>query len=280
MTRFTIRARKAARIIALTARNRSSRRPVVAEGGPVVSMTSYGRRVATVHLPLESIASGDLLPSRLILWLDDADAVENPSPGLRRLIRRGLEVRLCEDDGPHKKYYPYVQSVSSHQLPLVTADDDWLFPSDWLATLMEHHSTDPSTNTTHRARNIVADAEGLTRYDEWQLAGRRPSSRRNLATGGWGHVMTPAMLEALRNRHWEFRNVAPRADDIWLHRVAVETGTEPKVVGAYMSGEILHMPIGRGATLASSNVDDGGNDRQIAAAWPPALTAAIAADCR
>lgn len=280
LTSLTLRARKTWRLVALALRNVLSREPVTAPGGPVVSMTSYGRRIRTVHIPLESIAAGDRLPSRLVLWLDDADAVATPTPGLRRLIRRGLEVRHCADDGPHKKYYPYVQSVPQHTVPLVTADDDWMFPRGWLRTLLAVHAEDPSTNTSHRARDIAVTEGGVGDYAVWPLAGARAPSNRNLATGGWGHVLVPAMLESLRGRHEEFRRLAPRADDIWLHRVAVESGTAPSVVGRYDHHDVLHMPIGGGPTLASDNVDEGGNDRQIRAAWPDPIVEAIVTDCR
>jgi phosphoheptose isomerase len=49
--------------------NVRSANPVVAHGGPVVSITTYGAKLKTVYLVLESIASGSLLPSQLILWV-------------------------------------------------------------------------------------------------------------------------------------------------------------------------------------------------------------------
>ncbi|WFR67264.1 hypothetical protein P9139_01165 [Curtobacterium flaccumfaciens] len=241
-------------------------------------MTSFGERIATAHLALESIAAGTALPSRMILWLDDEAAVACPTEGLRRLMRRGLEVRHAEDDGPHKKYYPYVQSVPTHRVPLVTADDDWLFPRRWLEDLMDAHRADPSTNTTHRARRIPVSGGVIAPYVEWARIGASPASPRNLATGGWGHVLTSRMLEALRDRRAEFRAAAPRADDIWLHRVAVETGAAPKSIGRYDHRHILHVPIGDGPTLAADNVDDGGNDHQIRSAWTNEVVARILAE--
>lgn len=271
VNRISLAARKFLTLGWLTLRNYFSRRSATASGGPVVSMTSYGMRINTVHLALESIAAGSVRPSRMVLWLDDDAAVQSPTPGLRRLIRRGLEVARCADDGPHKKYYPYVQSIQVHTTPLVTADDDWILPFRWLETLMRAHATDPTTNTAHRARRITFRGSLVAPYELWPLATSSGPSTRNLATGAWGHVLVPKMLEALRDRHEEFRALAPRADDVWLHRVAVETGTAPKVVGLYDERKALHMPIGDGPTLSSENVDDNGNDRQIQNAWPASM---------
>src|ERR1700691_1503154 len=116
-------------------RHHNEARPVTAPGGPVVSMTSYGRRIRTAYLAIESIAWGDVRPSRLILWLDDHTAFNNPPATIRCLMKRGLEVKLCEDYGPHKKYYPYLQSLETFESPLVTADDDILYPTYWLKHL-------------------------------------------------------------------------------------------------------------------------------------------------
>ena len=63
----------------------------------------------------------------------------------------------------------------------------------------------------------------------------------------------------------------------WLHRVAVESGTAPKSIGRYDHRHILHLPIGSGPTLAETNVDAGGNDRQVAAAWTRDVLARITA---
>ena len=56
----------------LLLRNRFVWWPVATgQPGPVVSLTTYGRRVHVVFLAIESIARGHTNPSRLILWLDD-----------------------------------------------------------------------------------------------------------------------------------------------------------------------------------------------------------------
>lgn len=275
MTRFILQVRKAERFTALSLRNRTSALSAIDPGGgPVVSLTSHGERIATVHLTMESIAAGTVRPERLILWLDDHAAVADPTPGLRRLIRRGAEVRLSENYRPHTKYYPYVQSLDRHRAPLVTADDDLLYPRTWLERLLSAHAGDPRTNTAHRSREVSFRSGALTPYETWPEVGQGPASPRNLATGTWGHLIVPPMLDALRDREDEFRAQAPAADDLWLHRVAVETGVAAKVTGAYRHRDFLHLPDG-GAALSTHNVDGRGNDGQIATAWSASLRAAI-----
>ncbi|MGN8049450.1 hypothetical protein ACTJKO_07130 [Curtobacterium sp. 22159] len=270
-TLASLRLRKARRFASLALRNRATQQPAVdPDGGPPVSLTSHGERIATVHLALESIAAGTLRPRRLILWLDDLDAVADPHPGLRRLIRRGVEVRATENFRPHTKYYPYVQSIDMHRMPLVTADDDLVYPRTWLERLCAAHATDPTTNTAHRSREVTFTEGTIRPYEAWPEVVRGPSSPRNLATGTWGHVIVPRMLDALRGGADDFRSAAPAADDLWLHRVAVEQGVAAKVSGSFGHPDFLHLPDG-GSALSSDNVGGSGNDRQIASAWDGAL---------
>jgi hypothetical protein len=115
--------------------NKFGRKPVNEPGGPVVSLTTYGKRIEKVYFTVESIARGVVRPSRLILWIDEETLLINLPATIRRLQRRGLEILLCKDFGPHKKYYPYVQSQQTFDTPLVTADDDMFYPRDWLKQL-------------------------------------------------------------------------------------------------------------------------------------------------
>jgi hypothetical protein len=115
--------------------NRFARTPICQPGGPVVSLTTHGGRILTVHLTIESIGRAKLRPSRMILWLDDVAKFRSLPATLGRLQKRGLEVKLSKNYGPHTKYYPYVESEETITQPLVTADDDILYPSYWLKKL-------------------------------------------------------------------------------------------------------------------------------------------------
>src|ERR1700736_1159595 len=78
----------------LALRNKTAQNPAVAPSGPVVSVTTYGKRIESAYLALESIADGSVLPSRMILWLDESEKLKNLPHSLRRLEDRGLEIKL------------------------------------------------------------------------------------------------------------------------------------------------------------------------------------------
>ena len=158
------RIEKLAQMARLELRNRFSRTSLLSEAGPVVSLTTYGKRAKTVYLAIESIGRGTALPSRLILWLDELDFFKDLPKQLRRLQARGLEVRLCENLGPHKKYYPYVESQDHFDLPLVTADDDILYPPGWLKGLVNGMRRYPGTIHCYRARVLALGSDGVAPY--------------------------------------------------------------------------------------------------------------------
>jgi len=244
-----------------------SRRPVTAPRGPVVSLTSFGRRIRLVHLTIESIGRGDLRPSRLILWLDDPDVLARPPAALRRLMRRGLELRLCDDLGPHKKYRPYVESQDHHEKALVTADDDVAYPAGWLRTLMEIHAADPYSVVAHRTRVIQIDGEGLAPYATWPDGAAAPGSPRTIAIGVGGVLYPASFLDELRDGGGEFFVAAPRADDLWLHSRAVLEGRPVVAARAYGHDDMVPLRGTRAGGLLESNVTRGGNDAQAAATY-------------
>ncbi|MDO9379199.1 MAG: hypothetical protein Q7T56_10150 [Nocardioidaceae bacterium] len=251
-------------VLPLRASNRWSRRPVTGDAPVAVSLTTYGARLATVAWTIESIAWGVTRPQRLVLWLDEPAALARPPRALRRLVRRGLEIRPTPDYGPHKKYYPYAASRSRHDLPLVTADDDVLYPPRWLLGLVAAHTERPDVVSCFRA-SVVAVAEGrLLPYDRWPRCTDTVTSATRFATGVSGVVYPPSLLDELARRGTAFQQVAPRADDLWLHWVALQVGTPVRQVSA-RPRQYAVVPGSQATSLVVENLGAGGGNDQVVA---------------
>lgn len=210
--------------------NRYGRSPVTQSGGPVVSLTTYGRRVQTVYLAIESIARGEVKPSRLILWIDEIDLLKNLSATIRRLQRRGLEVRLCQNYGPHKKYYPYVESQDSFDLPLVTADDDILYPHYWLKKLVEANRKFPETVNCYFAGDIEFDTNSGQMRLKWNSCHSIDPSFCYHPLGGTGVIYPPQYLMALKRAGAAFMSCCPTQDDVWHHVMALRAGLKVRQI--------------------------------------------------
>lgn len=258
------RMRVARRLLDLQRRNVLSRTPVADGTGPVVSLTSHGARIATVHFAIESIAAGSVRPTRLILWLDEPGVVRKPPQPLRRLQRRGLEIRHANNFGPHTKYYPYV-SQEAVDRPLVIADDDILYPRNWLAGLKQAYSRLPNSVHAYRAHVARLD-DGPLRflpYSQWSECTSTRASYRNFATGCSGALFPPGILAALKDSKTAFLEVCPRADDIWLNLHCLRARHPVSQVHT----ESLRFPVvlmTQGQGLFHHNIFAGGNDKALA----------------
>jgi hypothetical protein len=251
----------------LALRNRWSRSPVVGDG-PIVSLTSHGPRVSLAHLTIESIAAGAVRPSKIVLWLNDEAVVRRPPAGLRRLRRRGLEIRLAPNHGPHTKYFPALPIAVSSGRPLVTADDDMLYPPEWLAELVSSYAAWPDAISTWRARTVQFDGDELAPYLSWPLANGMEPTPLNFITGVSGVLYPPRFVAALLEAGEAFADRAPKADDVWLHFLAVREGVPIRQI-APVGVDFPTVPDSQGVALQVANVVGGLNDRQIAATYTP-----------
>jgi hypothetical protein len=246
--------------------NEKSRRSVVTADGPVVSLTTYGKRIQSVFLTIESIAWGTALPSRLILWLDDESAYRNLPVALKRLQDRGLEVLLSPNYGPHTKYYPYLESTTNFELPLVTADDDTIYSRSWLKGLMRSYSANPAVVSCYRAHEVRFSGDSLASYVTWGRCRSDTPAFRYFGTGVSGCLYPPEFLRILKEAGRGFEAVCPKADDIWLHVNAIRAGYRIKQVFPWQINYPV-LPDTQDMGLAVSNVHSSQNDSQIQATY-------------
>ena len=241
---------------------------IVGDAPVTVSLTTHGRRLAMVHTSILSIGMGTLLPSRIILWLNHEKGSPTITRQLRWLQKRGLEIKYTTNYGPHTKYYPYVASIAEHTLPLATADDDVMYGKDWLERLMEAHTVEPDLIHCHWALRMKLCNGRILPYLEWKNVQSRTTSSLNFALGVSGVIYPPKFLMALRAAGDEFMSKCPKADDIWLHVLALRNGYKIKKISEGHKYPDL-VPYTQEASLWSENVLPNGNDMQIAATYTP-----------
>lgn len=246
-------------------RNICNKRTLIDPNGPVVSLTTYGRRTAQVYLTIESIGRGVLLPSRIILWLDEKAVFKNLPPSLRRLAKRGLEVRFCENFGPHKKYFPFVSTEETFSVPLVTADDDELYPETWLSELVQANLQYPNAINCRWAVQITCDGNGIGKYSTWARCGSVQPDFRNFALGISGVIYPPEFLLRLKEVGTGFKTTCPMADDVWLHVQGLRAGYKVRQIKPE-SPRGTPIPGSQATALTLKNFARG-NDVQIAATY-------------
>ena len=242
-------------------RNRLDRSSALGDAAVTVSLTTYGSRIDTVAYTIESIAVGRARPRRLVLWLDDAERFEHLPASLRRLQKRGLEVALTKNWGPHTKYFPALASTFAEGSALITADDDIFYPASWLHGLLRAAERDPDEVVCYRASVVAVTADAVADYASWPQCKTDEASLIHFATGVSGVYYPPRMVEALLSSGDEFWKLCPSADDLWLHRVALRHSVPIRQVSA-RGHHFPYVPGSQLQTLVSQNLA-GGNDLQI-----------------
>ncbi|WP_413318756.1 hypothetical protein AA0Z99_01395 [Agrococcus sp. 1P02AA] len=265
------------RLARLRERNLRSRRSVLGDAPAVVVMTTTASRIAFAWAAIESIAAGSSRPQRLVLWLDDPSLTRLPR-SIERLERRGLEVRHVPPGlGVHTKWRPHALSERVHALPMVTSDDDQLYPHGWLAELLLTAAEHPATVVAHRAHEISAEGDRVGSYLSWSPVAHTRPSYAAFGTSVSGQLLPPGLVDALRDRGEGFLERAPHQDDVWLHATAVATGFRTVQVRA-QSANYPFVPGTQTGGLYIANVFGDGNDRAIAACLGPEERARVIAD--
>lgn len=254
-------------VLYLSTLNLFSKKSVIAASGPVLSLSSYGPRTSSVYLTIESIGRGSVLPSRLILWLDDKAVFADLPENLLRLRKRGLEILLCENFGPHTKYFPTIENAEVPAL-LVTADDDILYPRHWLETLVRENLSTPDQVVCFRAHRVALQSGAIMPYRTWEACATTSASFLNFATGVSGVIYPRKIMQFAKDQGRKFQDCCPKQDDIWLHVMALRTQTRIRQI----DGRSRHFPMipsSQETSLMSVNVGGNQNDVGVSKTYLP-----------
>lgn len=240
----------------------------------VVSLTSFGGRIDTLSLTIESLLQQTLRPDRLLLWLaaDNFPQQWRELPAsLLRQCERGLEIHFVEGDlGPYKKIV-YARARYPDSL-LITVDDDLLYPADLVDQFYRNYLQMPDAIHCNRAHRIAFDRRGRVRpYRHWHKpVAPGPAARDIFPTGNAGVLYPPASLHADLTRADLFMQLAPGADDIWLKAMSLLTGTGCRTMASnrhwrtrFLTIQDLRSP----ALISLNKARVGGNDDKLRAVF-------------
>jgi hypothetical protein len=255
----------------MTKRNVSGATPVV------LSLTTHGHRLEKVWMALESIANGELRANRTLLFLDERISRDQVPKSLKELEGRGLELLFVRDLGPHTKYFYALPIALAMNEPLVTIDDDAVYPSWWLARLYQAYEENRNVINCYRARDIRFNFSGeILRYVDWPFTSNTEPRFSVFFTGVSGVIYPVAFLRLLERAGKEFRDKCPKSDDTWLNFVAAKSGFRVRQITA----DAQHFPMIPGTqdlALWTQN-QAGGNRRQLLATYDAPTLARVRAD--
>ncbi len=229
----------------------------------IVSFTSYPERIPTIHIMVESVFKQTIAPGRTILWLseDQFPKKEADLPdSLLSYLDKGLEIRFVQGDlKPHKKYYYAMQEFPDN--PIVTLDDDVIYPEDTLSKLWNSYQSFPHAVSAIRAHRIAITDGQIGKYNEWTqnepLFYRRPSMLA-FATGVGGVLYPPGCMPAVAFDKNLIEKHCLLGDDIWLKCMEILTSTP--TVSADIDASFAYVEGTQDTALWRNNQSKGYND--------------------
>lgn len=195
----------------------------------VVSLTTHGKRIHTVHLAIESILQQSVKPNRIVLYLgaeEFSDVLQLPAI-LRRQMERGLEVRFVRDQKSYTKLLPALREFPESNI--ITVDDDLLYPYDMLEGLINAHNEHPDCICCHASLTITfRSASELNDFSSFSY--EIPSyqdcmSPYFLPEGYAGVIYPPHSLHPSVFDEELFMQLSPTADDLWFKAMSLLKAT-------------------------------------------------------
>ncbi len=183
----------------------------------VLSLTSFPKRFATLHICLKSLLDQTVKADKIIVWLGPDVQESDITEEMRSLEQYGVEyVFVPLDLKPHKKYYYAMQKYSD--AVIITVDDDVVYEADTVETLMETHRKYPRAVCARRVHYITMEDQQILPYNEWKLECRdvKTPSFRLIPTGVGGVLYPPHLLYQDIFDIEKIQALCLNADDIWL----------------------------------------------------------------
>lgn len=229
----------------------------------IVSLTSYGPRINSVHHVMTSLLYQTHRANRVILWLSENEfKIESLPKPLLKLQQYGLEIKFCPDIGAYKKLIPCLVQYPNDTI--LTFDDDVIYPHNQIERLYYTHLSHPKTVICHRAHQLTFTTHRQIRpYAKWIFDADVKEPRRELFPIGIGGVLYPPNCfdkEVFNQK--AFMKLAPDADDLWFKIMALKKGTLAKIVDDPIPyRDYLQIPTTQQYTLWQRNKTR--NDKQL-----------------
>lgn len=242
--------------------NKTPRSPRV-----IVSLTSYPKRIGTVHRTIETLLTQDFKPDMVVLWLGE-DRFPNKEADLPAALLRlrdfGLTIGWTKDIRSYTKLVPALKAYPDDII--VTADDDLFYRMNWLKALVHSCEKDAAVIHCHLVRKIQTTDGLLLPYRQWpygQVSGE--ATFDNLPMGFAGVLYPPHVLYNDVDDEAKFLALAPCADDLWFWAMAVQNGTQIKLIEDSCGEPTADCATDNSRALVTTNVGLNKNDSQMRA---------------
>lgn len=228
----------------------------------IVSLTTFPKRIDYVWMVIESILRQTSKPDAIILWLarGEFEGKKSLPANLLKLEERGLQIQFCEDNlMPHKKYFYTMRKYPKANV--ITVDDDVIYPPSLLSKLKEYHNQYPQSICSILTRSINIEDNTIQPYKSWKIDNRFKKSPEVVQIGVGGVLYPPNSLHPEVLNQKTLKNIALKADDLWLKVMALKNDTEVTSLGHIYPRTHLPIIIEENKQLMDVNIGKDRNDK-------------------
>lgn len=229
----------------------------------IVSLTTFPARIDRIWIVIESILRQKEKPDKIILWLskEQFENLNSLPNNLKKLTKKGLDIRFCEGNlRSHKKYYYAFKEYPSDVI--ITIDDDLLFPTTLVGDLMKLNKKHPKAIICNRAWRILKKEGDILPYSSWEFfkKGMEQPSGELFYTTGFGTLFPPNTLDIEVLNKEVFMEHCFYADDVWLNIIHQMSLVK---VAKLKKNTLLPILNKNDIKLSTRNVYENLNDKQI-----------------
>lgn len=239
----------------------------------IVSLAAISSRMSNLHLTLASLAKQEYPDFEVRVYVSpdpfllDEGVVEIPVECKRLIEATGGKVKwlYTRNIGSYRKLLPVLADPELNNVLIATADDDTVYPEDWLSTLVYYYRRHRCI-ISYRGHNMRKDANGFVPYRRWMRSKivKNPSLFL-LPTGKDGVLYHSSFFNRdVLNIHQALRH-ARTADDLWFKWCTATNDIPVYIVYTNYEDQTLATTNEDGPSLYFAFNEKGGNDRAIRA---------------
>lgn len=183
----------------------------------IVSMTTFSKRLSTIHICLKSLINQSVKADKIIVWLGPDVKKSELTDEMKELVKYGVTYEFVPLDlKPHKKYYYAMKNYPD--AIIITVDDDSVYAEDTIESLLTTHEKYPNAVCARRVHYISVEKDKILPYTSWKLDCRdlKKPSYRLIPTGVGGVLYPPQLLSPNVLDVDKLQQLSLMTDDIWL----------------------------------------------------------------
>lgn len=235
-----------------------------------ISLTSISRRLGTLHQTIGSLIAQDYPDFDVNLYLSsdphmlDEGVTRLPEELDELLSGAGsrLKIYFTSNTGPYRKLLPLLAKNRGSSTLIATADDDTIYPPDWLARLVERYNTHRCI-IAYRGHEMLHRQGSFTPYRRWMTTkSKQQSGLLLLPTGKDGVLYHSRFFHPAVMNIQAAAELAPTTDDLWWKWHSAAVGVPVHVINPDYTTDTLPEVDWQGSLYDTYN-KAGENDRVI-----------------